>query len=198
MGDAWASPARVAQILADPATRGSFTVVCTPVHGSVLRNNIRRCHRTSFRVPPAAARAIHVLADRPPFGIPVPTLPVLFTRRCRRMRFRGHQVPAWCSPNPFGRAACRRDCQVSAHSLRNIAPPVSSACVSGLPLGLPDRRPCRLGPAPCGSRPVGHSSALGRSPLRVTRLPAAITLAHALRRTCQSAMVLPCTDPPFG
>lgn len=146
MGDAWASPARVAQILADPATRGSFTVVCTPVHGSVLRNNIRRCHRTSFRVPPAAARAIHVLADRPPFGIPVPTLPVLFTRRCRRMRFRGHQVPAWCSPNPFGRAACRRDCQVSAHSLRNVGLPGQF----GLRLGTPSRasRSSALSPWP--------------------------------------------------
>jgi hypothetical protein len=170
---------------ADPCGSGHPRVVHRDFHPSSLcrlPKYVPTLPSDWLQQPPVSAPGDHVLADGPAFWLTGPLVSLLFIRRCRPMRFRVPKVPAWCSPNPCGRAACRQACQAPADGLAAHLPvSARSAFVQVALSGSPSVGSCRLGRSFSGWRPVGHSPALSRSPLRVTCLSAATALAHPFR-----------------
>jgi len=128
----------------------------------------RRCRRTGLKVPRCWPPDDRCPCGQTPRGrrcrssdSPVLTSPLLFTRRCRQMRFPGHfRFPPVAVPILTDGPACRRGYQCLAPSLAGRRPVTDSlAFVRAFLSKRPLRPLLHLGVSLAGSEPVGRSSA---------------------------------------
>jgi len=173
-----APPTRVAQILTDPATRGSFTRTEVPAHCFGSHNRHPTLPSDGLKGPPVSAsrRSMPLRTDLPgASGLaprsPVLTFPVPFTGRCRPVRFPGHfRYPPGAVPILTDGATGRRGYRCLAPSLARRQPVIDSLAILG---PLLSKRPCRI--RPCALvRPLRGSAnrrqvRVCRSPLQVAR-----------------------------
>jgi hypothetical protein len=193
-----ASPARAAHILADAATRGSFTKAFTlahcwvPAHHSALPSNVFRSPSGFAVWRSTSLRSDQPWAHRPDVVCVVQTVlpPNAFPRP--------FQAPGRCCPDPFGWAACRQALSALGHPSRDVDPtPAVWLSLERPSQVIRSSAPVTLATS-LRNPSVGHGPVFGGSPLRVIRLLAAVTLVNALRQTTSRQRFLLSTRHPYG